>query len=232
MDIQDYFTRLNCDSKSVFEKSLSHKEKLGNLHYLSSCIYEFSKLVCDLQEKEIIETVSAQLESSNYSLIIGLYRQAFSSMRLALEMGLAAIYFSSNKLEMQEWLDNSIDIKWSKLIDEENGVLSSRFVNAFFVEIKGDVKKYRKKAIFIYRKLSEYVHGNNETWKEDSIKIAYNEECFDKYCECYKSVVEVILFSAICRYAKFFNDAERDSLQFIAEELDHIPEIRELFNSL
>ncbi|POD94406.1 hypothetical protein BV924_14365 [Pectobacterium odoriferum] len=229
MDIQEYFTKLNADSQSVFIQSLSKKENLGKLHHLSSCIYEFSNFVRDPQEKIILETVSAQLESANYSLIIGLYRQAFSSMRLAFEMGLAAIYFSARKLEMHEWLDGRMDIKWSKLIDEENGVLSKRFIKAFFTEMIDDVENYRNNAITVYRKLSEYVHGNNETWTNGSIKITYKDELFDKYCNYYRTVTETILFSAMYRYSKLLDESERESLQFLTEEFNHILKIRELF---
>ncbi|MBN3133710.1 hypothetical protein H4F52_18460 [Pectobacterium brasiliense] len=229
MDIQEYFTKLNAESQSVFIQSLSKKENLGKLHHLSSCIYEFSNFVRDPQEKIILETVSAQLESANYNLIIGLYRQAFSSMRLALEMGLAAIYFSARKLEMHEWLDGRMDIKWSKLIDEENGVLSKRFIKAFFTEMIDDVEHYRNNAITVYRKLSEYVHGNNETWTNGSIKITYKDELFDKYCNYYRTVTETILFSAMCRYSKLLDESERESLQFLTEEFNHILKIRELF---
>jgi len=229
MDIQNYFSKLNTESQSVFNESLTKKEKLGNLHHLSSCIYELASFVRDPQEKIILETVSAQLESSNYNLIIGLYRQAFSSLRLALEMGLAAIYFSASKLEMHEWLDGRMDIKWSRLIDEENGVLSKRFTKAFFSEVIDDVENYRKNAICVYRKLSEYVHGNNETWVNGSIKITYNDNTFEKYCRYYKTVTETILFSALCRYSKLLDESERESLQFVTEEFNHILKIRELF---
>ncbi|MGY0146990.1 hypothetical protein [Edwardsiella tarda] len=229
MDIQKYFTKLNAESKTVFDQSISQKENLGKLHHLSSCIYEMSIFLRDPQEKRILETVSAQLESSNYSLIVGLYRQAFSSLRLALEMGLGAIYFSASKLEMHEWLDGRRDIKWSRIIDEENGVYSKRFVMAFFSDLVDYTEAYRKNTITVYRKLSEYVHGNNETWTNGSVRIIYKDELFDQYCKYYQSVTESILFSAICRYAKNFDNTERESLQFLLEDFNHIEKIRELF---
>ncbi|HBC8110242.1 TPA: hypothetical protein KE330_000274 [Raoultella planticola] len=229
MDIQGYFTKLNAESQTVFEQSISQKETLGKLHHLSSCIYEMSNVLRDPQEKRILETVSAQLESSNYSLIVGLYRQAFSSLRLALEMGLGAIYFSASKLEMHEWLDGRRDIKWSRIIDEENGVYSKRFIMAFFPDLVGDAEAYRKNATNVYRKLSEYVHGNNETWINGSIKIMYKNELFEQYCQYYQRVTESILFAATCRYAKSFDDTERESLQFLPEDFNHIEKIRELF---
>ena len=165
MDIHKYLTKLNTESQSVFNQSMLNKENLGTLHHLSSCIYEFSGSVIDPQEKGMLETVSAQLESATFNLTLGLYRQAFSSLRLALEMGLAAIYFSANKMELHEWLDGRMDIKWSKLVDEENGVLSKRFAKAFFSDMGGEVENYRKNTISVYRKLSEYVHGNNVDWQ-------------------------------------------------------------------
>jgi len=62
-------------------------------------------------------------------------------------MGLAAIYFSANKMELHEWLDGRMDIKWSKLVDEENGVLSKRFAKAFFNDMGDEVENFREKAI-------------------------------------------------------------------------------------
>jgi len=230
MDIQEYFAKLNDESQKVFTQTTSAKEKLGTLHHLSSCVYEFSGCVLDPQEKGIMETVGAQLESATFNLALGLYRQAFSSLRLAFEMGLAAIYFSANKMELHEWLDGRMDIKWSRLVDEDNGVLSKRFAKAFFSDMTGYVEDYRNKAISVYRKLSEYVHGNNETWVNSGIKLSYKEDLFEKYFAYYKSVSEVILFVAICRYAILFDEATRESLQFVPEEFSHISEIRELFS--
>lgn len=229
MDIQEYFSRLNSDSQKIFSQTILQKEKLGILHHLSSCIYEFSDCLPDPQEKEILVTVSTQLESATLNLTLGQYRQAFSSLRLALEMGLAAIYFSANKMELHEWLDGRTDIKWSKLVDKENGVLSNRFANAFFSECVSYTDDYREKAISTYRKLSEYVHGNNETWEKSGLKLSFNLDLLDFYFESYKSTAEVILFAAVCRYTRLFDEPTRESLQFIPEEFNHISEIRELF---
>jgi hypothetical protein len=229
MDIQEYFSKLNSDSQAVFVRTLLEKEKLGTLHHLSSCIFEFSDCVLDPQEKQMLVTVSAQLESATLNLALGLYRQAFASLRLALEMGLATMYFSVNKMELHEWLDGRSDIKWSKLVDEENGVLSSRFSNAFFSECSSYTNGYREKAISTYRKLSEYVHGNNETWEKSGLKLSYNSDLIEFYFESYKTISEVILFAAVCRYRLLLDDATRESLQFIPEEFNHISEFRELF---
>lgn len=229
MDIKDYLSKLNSDSQIVFSETILEKEKLGTLHHLSSCIYEFSDCLLDPQEKQMLVTVSTQLESATLNLVLGLYRQAFASLRLALEMGLATMYFSVNKMELHEWLDGRSDIKWSKLVDEENGVLSRRFSNAFFTECSSYTDEYRNKAISTYRKLSEYVHGNNGTWEKCGLKLVYKPDLLEFYFNSFKSVSEVILFVAVCRYTRLLDETTRESLQFIPEEFNHISEIRKLF---
>lgn len=229
MDIQEYFHKLNAESQAIFSQTIAEKEKLGTLHHLSSCIYEFAECLPDPQEKEILVTVSAQLESATLNLALGLYRQAFSSLRLAFEMGLAAMYFSANKMELHEWRDGRTDIKWSRLVDEENGVLSKRFARAFFSECSEHIDGYREKAISTYRKLSEYVHGNNETWEISGLSLSYNDDLFKLYFEYYNSSSEIILFIAVCRYTTLLDESTRESLQFIPEEFSHIASIRELF---
>ncbi|OLF39699.1 hypothetical protein, partial [Psychrobacter sp. Rd 27.2] len=164
MNIQEYFTKLNKESQAIFEKSILYNEQLGKAHHFASCIFEFSEYIPDPLEKNMFVTVSAQLESATLNLTVGMYRQAFASLRLALEMGLGTIHFSVHKMELNEWLDGRADIKWSSLIDEYNGVLSQRFAKAFLKELSGKIDDYRKQASSTYRKLSEFVHGNNETW--------------------------------------------------------------------
>ena len=229
MNIQQYFTRLNKESQAIFEKSILFNEQLGKAHHFASCIFEFSEYILDSVEKNMFVTVSTQLESATFNLTIGMYRQAFASLRLALEMGLGTIYFSVHKMELNEWLDSRADIKWSSLIDEYNGVLSQRFAKAFFKELSSKIDGYRSQAVSTYRKLSEFVHGNNETWVHSGLKISYNEDLFEEYFIHLTAVFEVIVFVMTCRYIKLFDDSTLESLQFIPEELSHISVIREIF---
>lgn len=229
MNISEYLSGLNNESQEIFRESIKSKDKLGILHNSASYIYELSEIIVDKQERQMLETVSAQLESATYTLTLGLYRQAFSSLRLAFEMGLATIYFSAHKLEMQEWFIGKNDIKWSKLINEDDGLLSKRFVEAFFNKAVGNVEVYNAKAKKTYRKLSEFVHGNHQTWHEDGIKLTYDSQMIDLYLEHHTNVVEIILFISVCRYKILLTDEIQDSLHFIPEIFNHINEFRALF---
>ena len=229
MKIEDYLTRLNNESQGIFKESLRFKDKLGASHHRSACIYEFSQHIVDTSEREILKTVSAQLESATLCACKGMYRQAFVSLRLALEMGLAAAHFSAHKLELQEWLNGRKDIKWSTLIDENDGVISARFAKAFFNEFSGDVTEYRNKAIKTYRKLSEFVHGNSETWESSEIELSFNEDRLSAYFDRTEEVSEIILFVLSCRYLQSFSESTLETIEFIHEEMKHIEYIRVYF---
>ncbi|WP_053981978.1 hypothetical protein [Marinagarivorans algicola] len=229
MNIEEYLSRLNTGSNSIFDKSIAYRSQLGTAHHASSCIYEFSENIADTSERKILQTVSSQLESATFSACKGMYRQAFVSLRLALEMGLASAYFSIYKLELHEWLDGRGDIKWSSLICENDGVLSTRFSKAFFEEFEGDMGNYREKAKDVYRQLSEYVHGNNETWESSEIELSFDENKLSTYFISVKGVAEILLFVLSCRYLKSFSSGVLESLEFIPEEMKHLGYVREYF---
>lgn len=118
MNIQEYFSKLNCESQLIFDRSIVSKDQLGKAHHFASCISEFSEHIPDPLEKGMFVTVSTQLESATLNLTLGMYRQAFASLRLALERGLGATHFSVHKIEHNEWLDGRANITWSSLVDE------------------------------------------------------------------------------------------------------------------
>jgi hypothetical protein len=229
MNIEEYLSRLNTESNQIFDKSLTYRELLGAAHHSSCCIYEFSQNISEISEREILQTVSSQLETATFSACKGMYRQAFVSLRLALEMGLASAYFSVHKLELHEWLDGRGDIKWALLLCEDEGVMSTRFSKAFFSEFSQDMDSYRDKAKGIYRQLSEFVHGNNETWSNSEIELSFNEERLNTYFDSAKSVSEILLFVLSCRYLKSFSPTVLESLEFVPEEMKHLGYLREYF---
>ena len=229
MNIEEYLSRLNDESNNIFKKNILYRDCLGEAHHSSSCIYEFSENISDSAEKKILQTVSSQLESATFSACKGLYRQAFVSLRLALEMGLASAYFSVHKLELHEWLDGRGDIKWSSLMCEKEGVMSDRFSKAFFSDFDENMEEYRGKAKDVYRKLSEYVHGNNETWESSEIELSFDEKRLDAYFESTKSVSEILMFVLSCRYLKSFSQDALETLEFIPEEMKHLGYVRQYF---
>ncbi len=233
MDITNYLNQLNEKSQEIYSETIKDFEDLGKTHHFASFIAEFSENIFDENEKKMILTVVIQLESATLNMTFGMYRQAYSSLRLAFELGLGAIHFSVHKLEHNEWINGENDIKWSKLIDEDNGVISDRFSNAFFPELRGLMKEYNEKSKKVYRKLSEYVHGNNETWTKSGLSIHYNEVLKQEYYNLYKIVSEILIFVMCCRYLKTLNQQQKETISvFLLEEMQHISPIREFLGGV
>ncbi|MBW4464857.1 MAG: hypothetical protein KME07_05370 [Pegethrix bostrychoides GSE-TBD4-15B] len=232
MNVQDYYKKLNESCQAIFDSSISDLESFGKVHYFSTCLFEFADKLNEEEEGNLLRVVSSQIEMSALNVSFGLYRQAFSSTRLALEMGLGMVYFSAFKLEYREWLRGKTDIKWSKIIDRENGVLSIRFANAFFPELSRDTEKYGTAAANVYRQLSEFVHGNYETWEASGLVLSKNDDLLRKYFQYSDLVKEVLLFALCCRFLKSFSSEKLDSMPFILEELGHNDSIRALLGGL
>lgn len=182
MKISEYYNDLNTKSQEIFKTTLEKTDVFAKSHSAAIELYEISKEISK-DEGSMIQAACSQLESSCLALSLGLYRPAFISLRLSLELGLGAIHFSVNKMQHKEWINGSTegDIKWSSINNPDTGVFSSRFALAFFPELKPHISTYREIAKTIYRELSQYVHGNNETWKETGISIAYKEVLIDKF---------------------------------------------------
>jgi hypothetical protein len=228
MKIDQYYQRLNQRSQAIFAATLKEPEVLArghsaalDLHRMRSCIGS--------DEATMLDVVCTQFEMSCLALTYGLYRPAFTSLRLALEFGLGALLFSTNKLAYREWRNGSTDadIKWSTINSPESGVFSSRFATAFFPTLKEFVGEYRDRAAQVYRKLSEYVHGNHMTWKETGLALSYNAALHDSFLIHLNEVSEVIMFGMCCRYLNELSAAQLEEIEpILTSAFTHIEPIR------
>lgn len=198
-----------------------HQTEISQSHFLIKCIFDYSNSLYDINEKNNWQNVANQLETALFSAITGMYRQSFSSLRLAFELGLGLIIFSIDKLSFYEWIKGKNDIKWSKIIDPDNGIFSERYINSFFPQAVEIRETIRESAIFHYRKLSEYVHGNHETWIKDGLKLDYNENSLKTFIRHFKSVNEILLLSLFIRYSSEFDSNQGDKYDFLFEILGH-----------
>ncbi|MDK3023549.1 hypothetical protein QO239_13180 [Cupriavidus taiwanensis] len=231
MKINQYYQRLNKKSQAIYASTLERPEVLVkghsaalDLHRLRACIGN--------DEATMLDVVCSQYETSCLALSYGLYRSAFASLRLSLEFGVGALYFSTNKLAYREWRVGltEADIKWSVVNSPDSGVFSSRFAAAFFPALKEYVGSYRERASQVYRALSEYVHGNNFTWKETGLTLSYNSELQDSFLAHLNEVSEIVSFGVCCRYLNELDAAQLDEIEpILVPEFTHIEPIRVLF---
>ncbi|MNV95474.1 hypothetical protein D3C71_1903710 [compost metagenome] len=89
---------------------------------------------------------------------------------------------------------------------------------------------YRKRAAKIYRKLSEYVHGNNATWEATGLALSYSSALHDSFLAHLNEVNEVILFGICCRFLSELNPAQIEEIEPIFMPIfSHIEPIRTFF---
>src|SRR5437762_10572024 len=119
-----------------------------------------------------------------------------------LELSLASVHFSTNRLELAEWLNGGRDVKWASLADGEQGVLSVRYADAFFPDLRDSVRTYNTIASKIYRELSEFVHGNHKTWGVTTDQIEFNEDAHARWLSNFADASTTVVYALCLRFLK------------------------------
>jgi len=133
------------------------------------------------------------------------------------------IFFSTTLIDFIEWTKSSKDLNWGTITDFDNGVLSHRFYNAFFPELKGTCESYHTRAKDLYRDLSEYVHGNHHTWIIDSNALKIEDGEIELYGKCLSSYYEIASFVFCLRYMKSFKKDKLEIVEpIIKQTLNHV----------
>jgi hypothetical protein len=152
------------------------------------------------------------------------------ALRLSLELLLGSVYLSGNELELRIWLKGESDLVWRNLIDEQAGVLSKRFVGAFFEDLKDRAPYYRAIAEKVYRECSEYVHGNAPTADRLPEGVTFSEAAFADWHDKAKSVRMAVHFSLCTRYLRTIDASTVATLESVLmDNLGHVVEVRRIF---
>jgi hypothetical protein len=161
------------------------------------------------------------------SLVHGQYRQAFMLLRLTLELLLGGVNFSGNELELRIWLKGNRDLVWGSIINVDSGVLSKKFIGAFFETLADEAPHYRLMAENVYRECSEYVHGNAATHSGLPETVSFSQTVFESWHQKARSLRLVASFTLCSRYVLLLDTSTRNSLEaLLLENLGHLAEVR------
>ena len=127
-----FHVTLNEASAAVIRAATADPNEIGTAQEQIDQLDQWSKAIQSRPESIVFQNAISEVATGAFLLISGLYRPAFTSLRLFLELSLAAVHFSANRLELAEWVQGRKDVVWSALIDPENGILSRRYASAFF----------------------------------------------------------------------------------------------------
>lgn len=233
MTAEEYIRKINGQIQGLFETSLQrNSDVIINGIDFSKSLQTWLEIIPDDNYKILLTNSIQSLELSIISQSYCLYRNSFSSLRLSMEMLFGGIYFSTTTIDFIEWTKSSKDLNWSTINDFNNGVLSHRFCNAFFPELKDVNESYFTKAKDLYRDLSEYVHGNHHTWITEGAALKVDETeiaSFNKYLKLY---YEISIFALCLRYLKSIKKNQLETIEpIILQTLNHVAPIHQHLTS-
>ncbi|MNS10818.1 hypothetical protein D3C72_423410 [compost metagenome] len=178
-------------------------------------------------EAELVDLAIKEYESALFALAMGNYRGAFSGLRLAFEMNLAAIYFSAHEIDYRLWLVKAKDINWAVLVSSDNGVFSAAFANAFRSELNDERLHYQNLALTVYRECSEYVHGNAHTHGILPAGVEYSKEVVSAWCEKASTIQLIIIFAFALRYIQQLGRPALNQVESVMlENLGHLAPVQ------
>ena len=197
-----------------------------------SFIADLDKWLVELSDRSEVSVLNAAAREYQLALLAlsrGHYRAAFSSLRLSLELILAAIRWSSNERELREWKRGARDSVWAELIDKDDGVLSSQFIKLFTEPLAEEAGTYRATAATLYRECSEYVHGNAHTHVTLPTTIGFAEGPFSCWQQKASAVRLVISFALAARYLADLSEQGRVRIEpVLMAHLGHSASVRAL----
>jgi hypothetical protein len=223
-----FYLGLDDSARMAVHQSTVDPAELGRAQDRIQDLSHWRALLTDHPDNIVYQHALNEVTVGLFLLASGLYRPAFVSLRLFLELSLASVHFSVNRLELAEWLDGRRDVKWVTLADPENGVLSIRYCQAFFPELSETAPMYNAIACKIYRELSEFVHGNNHTWGIITDQIAFDRDLNHRWLRAFDEASTTVVY-ALC--LRFLKELDKDDLAAVSAIVgycvEHVESIRD-----
>jgi hypothetical protein len=227
--IDEHLNKIKEACESCITATLKdQRAMLGEVHLLDEDIARWlSKLTGP--ERDQIKAARRELAIAEFAIACGLYRQAFSSLRLFLELSFAAVHFSVNEFERRRWSSDRMDFSWSSALDENEGVLSRKFVVEFSPSLQDDARTYASSAASCYRYCSQFVHGKARVSEALPDTIQYSAQVVQDWCDRAKQGGEAVIFLLLIRYGVEFDALADTSLsEIITNRYGHLTAVRKL----
>lgn len=152
------------------------------------------------READILKVAFQEYDFALLCLVQGFYRQAFTSLRLFIELTLAAIQLSANELDLRMWFAGKKDTNWNLITDHEKGIFSPSFVEAFCPELLEHSKPILGTTKQVYRECSEFVHGNHAANKELPPQCTFSKDVCSSWFQKSENIFFVVQYALTLRY--------------------------------
>jgi hypothetical protein len=158
---------------------------------------------------------------------MGLYGPAFYGLRHFLEVSLGSVLLSSNELALRLWVAGKRDLTWADTVDDDKGVFSNLFVQAFCEPLEQSSTQLGALAKKIYRECSEFVHGNPPATARLPSKLEFSDQLFEQWIAHADSAVMIVQSALVIRYLTSLGGSDVSTLDAtVRDALGHHAAIR------
>lgn len=202
---------------SGFANIISESLKTDNVQVhakAASFIDDFQQWIELLEDSyEVILYKEALSEYRSMLLFwcMGLYKHAFISLRSYFEATLFGVQLSANEWKFRLWKNGSLDLYWSQITNENDGIFSSKFVDAFSPLFCKEATGMRRIAIEVYRECSEFIHNNYGATTSLPDATQFDQKIFSLIADKVESINQVIIFVLTMRYMERIQGEEKIS---------------------
>jgi hypothetical protein len=236
MKVSDHYKKLGQETSEILEKSLGNSD-LDLFSSNHAFIHDFAiwlDILKDRPENDILQNAIKEYQLAILSNSLGMYQQAFMSLRFFLERTFVAILFSAQEIELNLWKIGERDTYWNEVAGinkdtkQVQGIFSTKFCKAFFPELKNEIAPFFAITTKVYRECSEYVHGNKGVIDKIPDKLEYSKELFYEWNKKADIIKRIVLFTFCLRYLKHLKQEEIKKIGVtISDEFKSIVEIAE-----
>lgn len=233
MSITEHYQDLQKRGHEALSNLLSDDERLASFTVAHNYTVDFELMYEAIKhrpEAELIKLAIREYQFALYAASSAMYRHAWISLRLSLELSLAAIHFSAHEINLRKWLQNSKDIVWSSLLHEEEGVFAPSFIAAFSPSLKELGVQYSAMTQVAYRECSEFVHGNQQTHDSVGSSIEFDADMLTAWIDRAETFRLCLTFAFAGRYLELLSKDALNRLEpLMLDALGQVPAIRELY---
>lgn len=200
----------------------NHEKEIIELYNLIEILKSFNDIYPKTESNLIMDEVITDLFSSIYLSMKGMYRNAFISLRSALELGVGYLYFLDNNLDYVKWTKNKFSLSWSRLNHDDYGVLKVTYLQLFYnsKNLSSIYDSIIDTCNQSYKVCSEYTHGKYGYMKTNlTTRYVYSKTDYQNFIQSYKEVVISIIILHTIRFNKHVEEIKPEHLEEIEDIL-------------
>lgn len=228
------YQNINEKFSGIISESLTGKNL--QMHAKASRFVEDYKQWIDFLEDSYEVVIYKEALSEYQSMLLfwcmGLYKHAFISLRSYFEATMFGIQLSTNELNFRLWKSETLDLYWSQIMDDNEGIFSKKFVQAFEPLFADEAYGMKEIAKRVYRECSEFIHNNYGATSLLPKATQFNQAIFELLADKVESINQVIIFALTMRYVE--DIIERDKLsefeEVIMDEIGYLGCAQEIYN--